>query len=157
MALIIEDGTGVPNADSYETVAECEAFSLAYFGQNLTGNTASKEASLRRAFYYMQGLRWKPGVYPLFGGTIPAAVKHAQTLFARAEHKNAGALSPNVTLGGQKVLNKVDVLGWEVTGPEATVENSRPIVTAAFDFLRPYLDFDPARDSSIGVTGAMVV
>jgi hypothetical protein len=157
VALIIEDGTGVPNADSYETVAECEAFSLAYFGQNLTGNMASKEASLRRAFYYMQGLRWKPGVYPLFGGTIPAAVKHAQTLFARAEHKNAGALSPDVTLGGQKVLNKVDVLGWEVTGPEATVENSRPIVTAAFDFLRPYLDFDPARDSSIGVTGVMVV
>jgi hypothetical protein len=157
VALIIEDGTGVPNADSYETVAECEAFSLAYFGQNLTGNMASKEASLRRAFYYMQGLRWKPGVYPLFGGTIPAAVKHAQTLFARAEHKNAGALSPDVTLGGQKVLNKVDVLGWEVTGPEATVENSRPIVTAAFDFLRPYLDFDPARDSSIGVTGALVV
>lgn len=157
MALIIEDGTGVSNADSYETVAECEAFSLAYFGHNLTGNTASKEASLRRAFYFMQGLRWKAGTYPLFGGTIPTAVKHAQTLFARAEHQNVGALSPTVTLGGQKVLTKVDVLGWEVSGPEATVENSRPVVTAAYDFLRPWLDFDPARDSSIGVTGAMVV
>lgn len=157
MALIIEDGTGVANADSFETVAECTAFALAYFGHSLPGSEAEKEASLRRAFYYMQALRWKAGLWPTFGGTIPAAVKHAQTLFARAEHKSAGALSPDVTLGGQKVLNKVDTIGWQVTGPEATVENSRPIVTAAFDFLRPYLDYDPARDNTPGITGVMVV
>lgn len=157
MALIIENGSGVTGADSFETVAECEAFALLYFGSNLTGNTASKEASLRRAFYYMQGLRWKSGLWPTFGGSIPDGVKHAQTLFARAEHATTGTLSPDVTIGAQKTLTKVDSIQWQVTGPAATVENSRPVVTAAFDFLRPYLDFDPARDSSIGITGVMVV
>lgn len=157
MALIIENGTGVANADSFETAAECEAFALAYYGQNAAGSTAHKEAALRRAFYYMQALRWKAGLWPTFGGTIPAAVKNAQTLFAKAELATTGILSPEVTLAGQKILNKVDVMGWEVIGKESGVEASRPVITAAFDFLRPYLDYDPARDKSVGYTGAMVV
>ena len=157
MALTIEDGTGVTNADSFEAVADCEAFALAYYGSNLTGSPTAKEASLRRAFYYMQALRWKADLWPTFGGVIPQAVKNAQTLFARAEHATAGVLSPEVVTAGQKVLNKVDVIGWEVIGKDAGVEASRPVITAAFDFLRPYLEFDPARDKSIGYTGAMVV
>lgn len=157
MALTIEDGTGVAGADSFETVAECTAFSEAYFGQSLTGSEAMKEASLRRAFYYMQALRWKSGLWPTFGGSIPDAVKHAQTLFARAEHQSIGVLSPQVTAGGQKVLTGVDSLKWQVIGDDPSVEAARPIVTSAFDFLRPYLDYDPARDRSVGFTGAMVV
>lgn len=153
MALIIENGTGVAGADSYATSAEYIAFVQDYFGTTV----AADDPALRRAFYYMQGLRWKSGTYPLFGGTIPVAVKHAQTLFARAEQQSPGALSPDVKLAGQKVLTKVGTIGWQATAPMATVENSRPVVTAAFDFLRPYLDFDPARDSSIGITGVMVV
>lgn len=157
MALIIEDGTGVPDADSFETAAECEAFALAYYGSNMPNSTAQKEAALRRAFYYMQGLRWKAVLWPTFGGAIPDAVKHAQTLFAKAELTATGVLSPQVTTAGQKVLNKVDGIGWEVIGKEGGVEASRPVVSGAFDFLRPYLEFDPSRDGSIGYTGAMVV
>lgn len=152
MALVIETGAGIANADSYATSAEYIAFVSDYFGEVVVGD----DPAMRRAFYYMQGLRWKSGVYPLFGGAIPQHVKYAQILFARSESQSPSSLSPAVTLAGQKVLNKVDSIGWQVTGPGATVENSRPIVTAAFDFLRPYLDFDPARDSSIGITGVMV-
>lgn len=157
MPLTIETGAGIVGADSFETVSECEAFSLAYYGQNAAGSTAHKEAALRRAFYYMQALRWKSGLWPTFGGSIPASVKNAQTLFAKAELGQTGILSPQVTTAGQKVLNKVDVMGWEVIGKESGVEASRPVITAAFDFLRPYLDYDPARDKSVGYTGALVV
>jgi hypothetical protein len=153
MALIIEDGTGVAGADSYATSAEYIAFVQDYFGVTV----ASDDPALRRAFYYMQGLRWKSGTYPLFGGAIPIEVKHAQTLFARAEQQSVGALSPDVVLSGSKTLVEVKGIKWTASGPMATVENSRPIVTAAFDFLRPYLEFDPARDGSIGITGVMVV
>lgn len=157
MALIVEDGSGVADADSFETAAECEAFALSYYGSNMPNSTAHKEAALRRAFFYMQGLRWNAGLWPTFGGTIPTAVKRAQTMFAKVELTTTGALSPSVTLAGQKVLTKVDVLGWEVIGGDPTVETSRPIITAAFDFLAPYLEYDPSRDGSIGYTGAMVV
>jgi hypothetical protein len=157
VALTIENGTGVTGADSFETVVECETFALAYYGQNMGNSTAHKEAALRRAFYYMQGLRWRHGLRPTLVGTIPAAVKQAQTLLEKVELTTTGALSPAVTLAGMKVLTKADTIGWQVIGGDPTVEASRPVITAAFDFLRPYLEYDPSRDGSIGYTGAMVV
>jgi hypothetical protein len=44
MALIIENGTGVAGADSFVTVAECEAFALAYFGASLAGSPQTRKA-----------------------------------------------------------------------------------------------------------------
>lgn len=156
MALTIENGTGVAAADSFATVAECTEFAVKYYGADLTGDTAVKEAALRRAFYYMRGLRWKDGLWPTFGGEIPLEVKQAQVIFAKAENTKMGALSPSVKLGGAKTLTGLDVLKWDANGPEATVENSRPVETAAFDFLRPYLVFDPARDNRVGLSGIVV-
>jgi len=153
MALIIENGTGVDGADSYATIAEYIAFVQDYFGTTV----AADDPAIRRGFYYMQGLIWKSGTYPLFGGVIPVAVKRAQILFARAEQQSAGVLSPQVTSGSQKVLTGVDSLKWQIIGDDPSVEAARPIVTSAFDFLRPYLDYDPARDRSIGFTGATIV
>jgi hypothetical protein len=146
MSLIIEDGTGVPGADSFNTVAECSGHAVAYFGQSLAGNNTDKEAALRRAFVYMSALEWLPDLWPTFGGTIPEAVKLAQSVLARAEFQQVNALSPSVTLQGRKVLNKVGDLGWDVTrGPE-TVQAARPVVTMAMDFLAPYLRTNPAKN-----------
>jgi hypothetical protein len=145
MTLIIEDGTGVPNADSFNTVAECSAHAVAYFGESLTGNEADKEAALRRAFVYMSALDWLPDLWPTFGGTIPEAVKLAQSVFARAEFRNVNFLSPSVALQGRKVLNKVGEIGWDVTHGPNTVEAARPIVTMGMDFLAPYLKRNPAK------------
>ena len=143
MALIIENGTGVPNADSFITVTECSADAVAYFGSSLNGNNADKEAALRRAFTYMRALEWKDDLWPTFGGTIPNVVKLAQSVFARAEFQKVNALSPTVTLRGNKVLNKVDAIGWDVNHGPNTVEASRPIVTMGMDFLAPYLKRNP--------------
>lgn len=156
MTLIIENGTGVTGAQSFETVAECEAFALAFFGSNLTGSTAQKEATLWRTFVFMSGLRWKAGVWPTFGGTIPDAVKHAQSVFARAEHAAVGTLAPTVTPANAKVLVEVKGIKWQALNDSADIEDMRPVVAQAFDFIRPWLDYDPSRDGSAGYTGIMV-
>jgi hypothetical protein len=139
MPLIIENGTGVSGADSFVTVAECEAFALAWFGASLAGSPASKEAALRRAFGYMRSLQWCDSeAFPTFGGTIPEAVKDAQHIFARAEFQAVNALQPSVTRGQQKVLNRVGSIGWQVTGT-AGVDAQRQTVTMAMDRLKGLL------------------
>lgn len=101
MALIVEDGTGLSNAESLGSVAEADAYHAAY------GNTAwaalstgQKELSLRLGMRWMlvtYAGRWKaprmldsqalpfpqsggtyPDGYTLEDGVIPEAVKRAQ-------------------------------------------------------------------------------
>jgi hypothetical protein len=145
VALTIEDGTGVSGADSFITVGEFDAYGVDYFGASLSGTSAEKEAALRRAFVYMSALDWLPDLWPTFEGTIPNAIKVAQSVFARAELQKPNALSPTVALQGRKVLNKVGEIGWDVSHGPNTIEAARPIVTMGMDFLAPYLKRNPAK------------
>lgn len=144
MALVIEDGTGVSDADSYVTVAECEAYATAYYGHSLSGSTANKEAALRRAYAYMMGLNWKADTYPLFGGTIPQHVKNAQHEFARAEFVTPGVLSPQSS-GRDNLtsMEKVDVIQVQYDTsrltPEQAFQLSAVNVEAAIRWIRSYL------------------
>jgi hypothetical protein len=142
MALVIENGTGVTGADSYVTVAECEAYATAYYGHSLTGSPASKEAALRRAYAYMMGLPWKTDTYPLFGGTIPQQVKNAQHEFARAEFLSVGVLSPSVTLR-DSVVNMERVgeisVGYDTSRLTASVDVAAPYVSAGMRWIAAYL------------------
>lgn len=138
MALTIEDGTDVTGADSYVTEAEFDAEQLALFGTALTGDTATKEAAIRRAYLYMKSLAWKAGTFPLFGGTIPADIKQAQSILARAEQANPQGLQPSVVPGQQKILTRVGDIGWTPTG-QTGVDAQRSVVTMAADLLKPYL------------------
>lgn len=144
--LVLEDGTGVVNADSFGSYEELDEFGESYFGSALTSTTALKEAALRRAFVYMAGLSWKAGLWPTFGGEIPSAVKRAQFAFARAEQQKIGVLSPTVTPQPGKILTRAGDLSWTPNTSETSVEESRPVITMAFDLLAPYLDSNPARD-----------
>ena len=129
--LTIEDGTGVPDADSFITEAECEAFEVALFGAALTSTT--REAALRRAYVVMMGYSWV-GDFPTFGGEVPTKVKMAQAVLAREEMTSAGSLSPVVTPSA-KQLTRVGNLAWETSKAAATAANSRPRVAMAMDLL----------------------
>lgn len=62
MALIVEDGTIVTDAESYITVDDADAYHTARGNAAWTGADAAKEALLRKATDYMgqvYGLRWK--------------------------------------------------------------------------------------------------
>lgn len=147
MALTIEDGTGVTGADSFQTAAECESAEVLYFGTSLTATVQMRDAALRRVWVFMSALDWLDDMWSTFGGSIPNEVKNAQMALARAEITKPGYLSPQVATAGQKVLTGVKGITWDVIGNRATVEGARPVVTMAFDFLRPWLKINPAKDN----------
>lgn len=139
MALIIENGTGVAGADSFITVDEFEDYVLAYFNYTETGNTASKEAALRRSWLYLKSLPWKAEYpWPRLGGTIPADVKLAQGILAHFEKATPSGLQPSVIPGQQKILTRVGEIGWTAMG-QTGVDSQRAVVTMADDLLAPYL------------------
>ncbi len=62
MTLIVENGTGLANAESYISVADADARHAAFGNDTWTGTDAVKEAALRRATAYMEQTyrqRWK--------------------------------------------------------------------------------------------------
>jgi len=121
MSLIVEDGTGLPNAESYISVADADA-RQASLGNDLwaTLTTAEKEEALRRATIYMlqayrqrwtgyrakivpmQALDWpRYGVevdhFPVHFDIVPADIANAcaDLAFKAA----AGDLAPDLSQG----------------------------------------------------------
>lgn len=143
MALTIENGTGITGADSFITLVEFTAVLADLFGETSAATDALKEAAIRRAWYYMKSLQWdasdSDNVYPTFGGTIPADVKTAQGILARAELATPNSLAPTVTPGQQKVLTRVGEIGWTATG-QTGVDAQRAVVSMAADLLKPYIN-----------------
>jgi hypothetical protein len=177
MALIIETGAGVPGADSYATVAQCEAYALAYYGASLAGSPHTKEAAMRRAAAHMNSLRWRGSktngrnqglAWPRVGmvdcdgseigsAEIPPEVIAAQHEFARAEFIAPGVLSPQSSLL-DTIRNraKVDVIevGYDTSRVLPTVDNLQVIVTAAMRRIECYL---VAGGKSVRMTDAVAV
>ena len=56
--LVIEDGAGLPDAESYATAAELVVYG-GKFGVTLPVEEAAQEALLRRAALVMEGMSWK--------------------------------------------------------------------------------------------------
>lgn len=56
--LIIEDGAGLPDAESYATAAELVVYA-GKFGVTVPVEEAAQEALLRRAALVMEGMNWK--------------------------------------------------------------------------------------------------
>lgn len=176
MALVIENGTGLPNAEAYSSVADCSDWAVKYYGHSLTGSDADKEAAIRRAVAYMDGLRWKgtrttgrvqalawprSGVPDCEGSTIaansiPQEVIFAQHVLARAEFQSPGILSPSVTLGAVTKREKVDVIEveYDTSRLQGTADELRPLVTMAMDKLRCLLAVAPG---GLRVPDAVVV
>lgn len=81
MALTVETGEGLPDADAYVSVADCEAYAVDH-GLAFAGESADREARIRNATKYLdneytykgneqtdtQALSWPRTVAP---GTIP--------------------------------------------------------------------------------------
>lgn len=113
MALIIEDGTIVSNANSYVGVTEMRSF-LGQFNQNPSQNDDLLCAALAQAFFFINTLEpWLSGsrtsssqtaAYPrenlvIYGNeiannVIPDQVKHLQ-IYAAYEQVNGNDLEPN--------------------------------------------------------------
>ena len=148
MALVIYDGTNPTTAQALSGVDDCVAFAGAYYGSNLAGSTAEKEATILRTNSYMMGLPWSTeptnGLaqtvpFPRVGFVgVPWQIIQAQHMFARAEHMSIGALNPTVKSSERVKRKKLDVLEKEFFEP-ANADASRQLVTDALTLLKPFL------------------
>lgn len=124
MALVPEDGTGLPNADSYVSVSEADSYWADHGSpSSWTGAaTASKESALRYATIWVdnnfawpgevvsdtQALRWPRGGVvdderrPIDSDVIPVRLKSAVMQLAN-EHIASGDLSESETHGLEEV------------------------------------------------------
>jgi len=155
MALVIETGAIIPNAESYVTAAEYAAFHTAYYGEAASGTEAVQEAALRRAAAYLDSLQWdgqkaqgrlqamawprswmvdREG-FAIDAVTIPVEVKEAQMILARAEIAEPGALSPNFVASAQKTLIEVKGIKWQAPAIAATASAQRTVVVDALSRL----------------------
>lgn len=128
MALTIEDGSIVADADSYATVAELTTYATGY-GFTLPATDSEKEALLRRAALQMNLMKWKGSrveydqslawprsdVYVdcelLSETSIPARIQYGQMALACEIY--ADDLSPPETAQGPVIRQKVDVVEVE--------------------------------------------
>jgi len=174
VALIVETGAGIANAECYADVAACTAYATAFYGSSLNGSPADKEAAIRRATAYLNGLAWKGTrtlgraqslAWPRSGVTdceglsiganeIPKDLINAQHELARAEFQSAGVLTPSLSKATATVSSeKVDVIQitYDTDNLTGSIDDARVIVTAAMDKLKCYLS------SPVGATRIVAV
>jgi len=146
VALTVETGAGLPEADSYATTAELQARAAAYGGL-LPPDTGAQEVLLRRAAVAMNAQRWEgcrstpyqPLAWPRLGvpgvamDAIPLAVKQAQC--ALAVELYAGDTAPEAR--GPVLRERVDVLEVEYAAPAAVAKDRQP--SASLVLAGPYL------------------
>lgn len=160
MALIVEDGTGKPDADAFVSVEDCTAYCEA---QGLTGWTsaahspaADDEAAIRRATRWLsttfawKGVRLKGRgqalAFPRIDATdregeavpsdeVPVEIVSACCIAATYERENPGALTPSVTMAERVKRERIDVIDTEYFAAPATAEAARPVVLAVNDLI----------------------
>jgi hypothetical protein len=117
--LTVEDGSVVENANSYASIATCNAYHTALGNTAWTGTDAAKEAAILRAMAYLEALTWRgrkytyeqplewPRANVVLGGylietdEVPQKVINALCESALVEIEEANALRPALDRGGQ--------------------------------------------------------
>tara|TARA_R110000796_G_scaffold63616_4_gene147314 strand:- start:1052 stop:1537 length:486 start_codon:yes stop_codon:yes gene_type:complete len=153
MALIIEDGSQVVDANSYVTDAEYTAYATLK-GLTVGANAVKREVELLRAMDYLQGLeqsfkgtrvsssqsvsfpRYNVSLYGylLASDKIPKELKNGQ--FEAAAYSHTGTLTPNETI---KNVSKEKLGDLEVEYFKGG-QSSRVIVKRANVYLQPLLN-----------------
>lgn len=171
MALVVEDGTGVLNADSWVTMAEAATYA------NRMGNTAFAEAdaevvepALRRAVLYLdavygsryaglptqdpteQSLSWpRKGVvldtgYAWPDDEIPVNLKRAQVEAAMLEWATPGSLMPTTTPLGKKSVQVGPIAVTYADPPKAGTVGKPPVFSTIEGLMLPFLDANKSGD-----------
>ena len=158
MPLIVEDGTGLPDADSYVSVTDCEAYATAR-GMTFSASPADDaEAALRRATAWVDGsfrarfpgrrrngrgqaLEWpRIGAEDQEGNAIadneiPVEIVQATCEAAIRELAAPGALSPDVVMAQTLKSASVDGAVSVTYAGGGGVDGQRPIATVIDDIL----------------------
>lgn len=136
MSIIVEDGTGLANAESYVSVANADAYHASIGNSTWTGTDPVKETALRRAVRYLDGsyrlrfkgiknkstqaLEWpRAGVIDPSGWVqssiaLPAVLISATCEAALRELVSPNSLQPDLARGGAILSTEL------VAGPVST-------------------------------------
>lgn len=156
MALVVENGTGLANAEAYADAAAFAAWHLAFYGAPTTATNAATEGAIRRAVAYLDGLDWigmpaqgrtQARAWPrgyavdrdgngIGGDVVPREVIEAQHMLTVAEIASPGALAPSVITKDQKVLVEVKGIKWQPLAGGASASSARTVVLSALDRLK---------------------
>jgi len=162
MALIVEDGTGLADAESYNSLEEIAEYATNHGLTFAISPAEAAEAAARRATTWLDGTyrgrysgtrlngRDQALQWPREDATdaedediatdeVPAEIKAAHAEAAIRELASPGALNPDFVSGTQAVRKKVGSIEVEyrdvVMGPEMV----RPVVNVVDDILAPLL------------------
>ena len=157
MALTVEDGTGVTNADAYISLIDAEAQYLKRFGEAWPGTDPEKESAIIRATSWVdnlnfigapvggrsQSLAWprkdatdRDG-FEISATELPHEISTATGILAFAEKVTPGILTPDIDRTAIRKRQKVGPIEIENAGNPGTERFNRVVVTAAMDLLKP--------------------
>lgn len=158
MALIVEDGSGKSDAESYVSVSDCVSYAAARGLTFPADPAANAEAALRRGTAWLdatyranftgrrkkgraQALEWpRTGAIDITGeeiadGEIPQEIVQACCEAAIREMAAPGSLSPDVTPGKIKKSAQVGDIAVEYAVGAGSALEQRPIVSVIDDIL----------------------
>jgi hypothetical protein len=166
MALTVEDGTGLSNADALVSLAAfkayCDALGLSYAAYSDT----ELEQAIRRASLHMtNGFRWKGyPVKPRGAGnqalawprydvtdeygysvdytSVPPEVANATCEIALREAETPGIMTPDYTPGERVKSERFGPVSFEYDMSVAGAESSRPVLLKVRDMIGKFLDVD---------------
>jgi hypothetical protein len=161
VALVVEDGTGRSDAESYLSVADANTYHGNFGNAAWSGTEAAKEAALRRATRYIDGFyraRWKGfkrlynqalewpryDVYDLSGyfvatDSVPTGVKQALAEAALRELAEPGSLQPDLERGGAIQSESVQAGPVSTSKTYSAGATSRSVFAVLDEFLNAFI------------------
>lgn len=160
MALIVEDGSGMTNADAFISVAYADAYHTAMGNTTWTGVDALKEGAIRRATAFLsnsyqwqgykrqgrpQALAWpRVDVVDCEGwgvafDAVPVEIQKATAEVALRELVTPGSMNPDVVASEQVKREKIGQLEVEYLNANTSAQAARPILLIVQDIIGPLL------------------
>lgn len=160
MTLIVEDGTGLADADALISLEYANAYH-AERGNVWTASSTEKEQAIRRASRFLSdsfiwdGLPKRPRVqslawprtnvtdrdgYAVTANAVPPEIQRAVAEIALQEAATPGSMNPTYTPSGRVKSERVGDLAVEYDLSRTDEDSARPILLIVRDMVSDFLD-----------------
>lgn len=161
MALIVEDGTGLTNADALVSLTYVDTYHSDRGNATWTGQDADKEAAIRRASAFLdasfhwkgykingrdQAMPWpRSGVvdkegYPVAANVVPVEIQRASAEIALKELVSQGSMTPEFVASERIKSEKVGSLATTYDLTRSDPESVRPVLLIVQDLIAGLLE-----------------
>lgn len=173
MAITVEDGTGLPNADALISVAYADSYHTTRGNTTWTGTDADKEKAIVRATFYLTdsfdwlgnkvNARSQALAFPRYGLTdeegyavasdaVPDEIQRACAELALRELVTPGTLTPDVTAGDAVKREKIGQIEVEYVSSRTDAASQRPQISIVGPLIKPFLNGGATSNRLVGRT-----